>query len=65
MSLPRWNGKFELPDESYFVVDIQDYFEYIIKKHQKGSSSSNKYVFKYNRNRITFIELKKNTILNF
>ena len=35
MSLPRWNGKFELPDESYFVVDIQDYFEYVIKKYQK------------------------------
>ena len=35
MSLPRWNGKFELPDESYFVVDIQDYFEYVIKKTSK------------------------------
>ena len=26
------NGKFELPNGSYFVVDIQDYFDYIIKK---------------------------------
>ena len=24
-----WNGEFELPDGSYFVSDIQDYFEYI------------------------------------
>ena len=28
-----WNEKFELPDGSYFVSDIQDYFEYIMKKH--------------------------------
>ena len=25
---------FELPDESYSVSDIQDYFEYIMKKHR-------------------------------
>ena len=28
-----WNEKFELPDGSYSVSDIQDYFEYIIRKH--------------------------------
>ena len=27
--------KFELPDGSYSVLDIQDYFEYILKKHEK------------------------------
>ena len=26
---PTWNDKFELPDGSYSVSDIQDYFEYI------------------------------------
>ena len=31
ISEPTWNEKFELPDGSYFVSDIQDYFEYIIK----------------------------------
>ena len=30
---PTWNGKFKLPDGSYSVSDIQDYFEYILKKH--------------------------------
>ena len=25
------NEEFELPDGSYFVSDIQDYFEYILK----------------------------------
>ena len=29
---PTWNEKFELPDGTYSVSDIQDYFEYIIKK---------------------------------
>ena len=29
MSTPTWNGESELPDGSYSVSDIQDYFEYI------------------------------------
>ena len=28
-SAPTWNDKFELPDGSYSVSNIQDYFEYI------------------------------------
>ena len=31
---PTWNDDFELPDGSYSVPDIQDYIEYIIKKHE-------------------------------
>ena len=31
ISTPTWNEKFELPDYSYSVSDIHDYFEYIIK----------------------------------
>ena len=30
-SAPIWNG-FELSDGSYSTSDIQDYFEYILKK---------------------------------
>ena len=33
ISAPTWNDKFELPDGSYSVPDIQDCFEYILKKH--------------------------------
>ena len=33
ISAPTWNDKFELPDGSYSISDIQDYFEYILKKH--------------------------------
>ena len=31
---PTWNDEFELPDGSYSMSDIQDYIEYIIKKHE-------------------------------
>ena len=27
---PKWNEEFELPDGSYSISDIQDYFKYII-----------------------------------
>ena len=33
ISPPTWNGKFVLPDGSYSLSDIEDYFEYIFKKH--------------------------------
>ena len=33
ISAPTWNDKFELPDGSYSASNIQDYFEYILKKH--------------------------------
>ena len=31
---PTWDEEFELPDWSYSVSYIQDYFEYINKKHE-------------------------------
>ena len=34
ISAPTWNDKFDLPDGSYSIVDIQDYFAFIIKKHK-------------------------------
>ena len=32
ISAPTWNDTFDFPDGSYSVSDIQDYFEYIIKR---------------------------------
>ena len=34
ISAPTWNDEFDLPDGSYSIADIQDYFELIIKKHK-------------------------------
>ena len=55
MSAPTWNDEFELPDRSYSVSDIQDYFEYILRKHNENIDypSIIIYVNKI-ENRITF-----------
>ena len=34
ISALTWNDTFDLPDGSYSISDIQDYFEFIIKKHE-------------------------------
>ena len=34
ISAPTWNETFVLPDGSYNISEIQDYIEYIIKKHE-------------------------------
>ena len=34
ISAPTWNDEFDLPDGSYSIADIRDYFEVIIKKHE-------------------------------
>ena len=31
---PTWNDEFQLPQGSYSLLDIQDYIDYIIKKHE-------------------------------
>ena len=31
-----WSDEFELPDGSYSISDIQDHFEYILKKHSQN-----------------------------
>ena len=34
IAAPTWNDNFDLPGGSYSVSDVQDYFEYAIKKHE-------------------------------
>ena len=65
ISAPTWNEEFTIPDGSYSISDIQDYFEYILKAHdentdiiKKNGETTNKspiqiYVNKI-ENRITF-----------
>ena len=33
ISAPTWNEEFELPDGSYAISDIQDYFKFILQNH--------------------------------
>ena len=37
ISAPTWNEKLGLPNRSYSVSNIQDYFEYILKKHGENT----------------------------
>ena len=55
ISAPTWNKEFTLPDGSHSISDIQDYFEYILKKHGENTDkpSIQIYVNKI-ENRITF-----------
>ena len=34
ISAPTWNDTFDLPDGSYNIPAIQNYIEYVIKKHE-------------------------------
>ena len=55
ISGPTWNEEFELPDGSYSVSDIQDYFEYIIKKHETVTEDPSIMIYvNKTENRITF-----------
>ena len=55
ISAPTWNDKFKLPDGSYSVSNIQDYFKYILEKHGENveKPSVKIYVNKI-ENRVTF-----------
>ena len=55
ISAPTWNDKFELPDGSYSVSDIQDYFEYILKKHGENTDNPSVQIYVNKiENRVTF-----------
>ena len=40
ISAPTWNDTFDLPDGSYSISDIQDYFEFIINKYETLAENS-------------------------
>ena len=52
---PIWNDEFDLPDGSYSISDTQDFFEFIIKKHETlaGNPPIQIYLNKI-KNRIVF-----------
>ena len=52
-SAPTWNEEFELPDGAYSVSNIQDYFEYILKKHETVTDNPSIIIY-VNKNRVTF-----------
>ena len=52
---PSWNDTFDLPDGSYSISDIQDYFEFIIKKQETFTENPPVPIYpNKNKNRIAF-----------
>ena len=62
ISTPTWNDKFELPDGSYSVLDIQYYFECILRKHGEDIDKSSVKIYV---NKIEHLKLKMGIVLNF
>ena len=55
ISAPTWSQKFDLPDGSYNIPEIQHYFEYIIKKHETIAETAPILIYANNiTNRIVF-----------
>ena len=63
ISAPTWNEEFELPDGSYSISDIQDYLEYILKKH--GAKKINPSIKIYINKIESRLKLKQDIILNY
>ena len=56
ISVPTWSDEFDLPDGSYSILSgIQDYFEYILKKHGENADNPSIKIYANKiENRITF-----------
>ena len=55
ISAPTWSDAFDLTDGSYSISDIQDYFEYILKKHSESVDNPSIRIYVNEiENRITF-----------
>ena len=55
ISAPTWNDKFESPDGSYSISGIEDYFEYILKKHVEDIDKPSVQIYvNKTENKITF-----------
>ena len=62
ISAPAWNDTFDLSDGSCSIADIQDYFEFIIRKHETLTENPPVQIFSNKiKNRIAF---KKKTGYN-
>ena len=55
ISAPTWNDTFDLPNRSYSIADIQDYFGFIIKKHETLTENPSVQIYPNKiKNRIVF-----------
>ena len=54
ISAPTWSETFELPEGSYNIADINDYFRYIVQKHTKDHEKDIEIFANRVKNRVSF-----------
>ena len=55
ISAPTWGETLDLSDGSYSITDIQDYFKFIIKKHETLTENPSIQIYSNKiKNRISF-----------
>ena len=54
LSAPTWNKSFDLPDGSYSIDDIQDCFEFIMKKYETLTENPSIQIYPKKKNKIIF-----------
>ena len=55
ISAPTWNDTFDLPNGSFYIADIQDYFEFIIRKQKTLTENAPVQIYPNKiKNRIVF-----------
>ena len=65
ISAPTWSDEFKLPDGSYSISDVQDYFEYILKKHSETVDNPSIKIYVKKLKIGLHLKLKVDIILNF
>ena len=58
ISAPTWNVEFHLPDGSYSIAGIQDYFKFVIKKHETLTENPAVQIYPYKIRNIIFFKAK-------
>ena len=62
---PTWNDEFELPDGSYSMSDIQDYINFIIKKHNTLPANPSIHIYIYRTDNRLVCKIKAGYKLEF
>ena len=62
ISTPTWNDTFDLPDGSYSIPAIQNYFEYVIKKHDTIAETAPILIYLLSKETMKLLGSTKDTI---
>ena len=65
ISAPIWNDEFELPDGSYSISDIQNHFEYNLKKHNENIDNPLIRIYANKIEKELHLKLRLDMILSF